>query len=88
MNKTEVYRIESDDPSEMRDDLINNFPEFRDKCLASGAAFQIGFSSIAGARFERDWGLTVREFVFTNFFHTDLSDQPVKKYERRKLKIS
>ena len=88
MSKIEVYHIESDDTSEMREDLTNNFPEFRDKCLASGASFQIGFSSIAGARFERDWGLTVLEFVFANYFPTALSDQPVKKYERRKLKIS
>ena len=85
MSKIEVYHIKSDDPIEIRKDLINNFPEFRDNCIANGAAFHLSFSSLAGARFERDWKTTIREFVFTTYFDVD---DPDKKYKRRKLKIS
>ena len=85
MSKIEVYHIKSDDPIEIRKDLIDNFPKFRDICLANGATFQLCFSNIAGARFERDWGTTIREFVFTTYF---TAEDPDKKYKRRKLKIS
>ena len=85
MSKIEVYYIKSDDPIEIRKDLIDNFPEFRDKCLVKGAAFQLSFSSLAGARFERDWGTTIRQFVFDNYF---VAENTNKKYKRRKLKIS
>ena len=85
MSEIEVYHIKSDDPIEIRKDLIDNFPEFRDKCLAKGEMFQLCFSSLAEARFERDWGTTIREFVFATYFTTE---DPNKKYKRRKLKIS
>ena len=85
MSKIEVYYIESDDPTKVRQDLIDNFPEFRDKCLAKGAEFHLSFSSLAEARFERDWGTTINQFVFDNYFVTENTN---KKYKRRKLKIS
>ena len=78
-----VFEIESVEPADMREELIMKFPAFIVQCFAEKATHQIKYDQLGAARFERDYGMTVREFCQKSFYGTDK-----RKYRKRKLNVS
>jgi hypothetical protein len=85
MGKTQVYYVTSDNAKTIKEDLMFHFPSFIKKCQKEKAAYKITYSNMAGARFEKEYGMIINEFISATFF---TKDKPGEKFKKRTLGAS
>jgi len=82
--KIRIYTIHSEDPVVIREELMMNFPAFIADCMNHKETFQLKYSELGNARFERDYGFNLKDWVAMAFF----KDPNRTKHTPRKLSIS
>jgi hypothetical protein len=85
MSNIKVYYITSENARNIKEDLMFHFPSFIKECQKEKAAYKISYSNMAGARFEKEYGMVINEFITATFF---TKDEPGKKFKKRTLGVS
>jgi hypothetical protein len=85
MGKTQVYYVRPENAKKIKEDLMFKFPSFLRECQKEKASYKIGYSNMAGARFEKEYGMTINEFITATFF---TKDKPGEKFKKRTLGTS
>ena len=84
IKKIRIFEIHSDDPGEMRHQLIMEFPSFLASCKASSQPWHLKYDELGAARFDRDYGMEIQDFIVAAF----IKPSSEKKYPRRKLGVT
>ena len=79
-----VFVINSEDPEQIRNEILEGFPAFLNSCKENKETFRLEYSELGNARLERDYGYSIKEFVSLAFF----PNPDVKKHKPRSLNVS
>lgn len=79
-----IFEIESDDPVEMREQLMMEFPGFLASCSTNRQTWHLKYDELGAARFDRDYGMEIEDFITAAF----IKPSAEKKYPRRKLGVT
>ena len=79
-----IFTIHSEKSDSIREELLMQFPAFLADCMNNKEIFQLKYSELANARFERDYDYSIKDWVSMAFF----KDKNRTKHTRRKLGVS
>mgnify|MGYP003649499828 CR=1 FL=1 len=79
-----IFTIHSDQAEKIREELVTGFPSFLADLMSNKETFQIKYSELGNARFEKNYGYSIKDWVSMAFF----KNKDKTKHSRRKLNAS